>query len=60
MDPFKLMYRHLAERREALTEHLLSGSIQKIEDYRYTVGSLYEINLLETEVKDIERRFADE
>jgi hypothetical protein len=61
MDPFTLVYRHLGERLDALSEHLVSGNPRTMEEYRQVVGSIQEVKRLLEEVKDIERRvIADE
>jgi hypothetical protein len=59
MEPFPALYRYIAERREMLTQHLVSGGAQTFEDYRRTTGALLELSMLESEMKDIERRYVD-
>jgi len=60
MDPFHLIYRHLKERQEALSDHVVSGAPRNYEEYRQSVGALLEVERLLAEVKDIEQRFVAE
>ena len=60
MNAFLLIYRHINERRETLTEGLVEGAVQNMEQYRQTIGALRELKILEAEVKDIERRTIDD
>lgn len=55
-DPFHLIYRHLKERRETLSDHIGGGAPRSYEEYRQSVGALQEVHRLEQEVKDIEQR----
>lgn len=60
MDPIHALYRHIAERREMLTLHLTAGRAQNFEDYRRVTGALQELEIMESALKDIERRYAEE
>lgn len=56
MDPFQLIYRHLNERREAISDHVSSGAPRSYEEYRQSIGALQEVDRLFAEMKDIEQR----
>jgi hypothetical protein len=60
VNAFLLIYRHINERCETLTDGLIEGAVQNMEQYRQTIGALRELRMLEAEVKDIERRTIDE
>jgi hypothetical protein len=60
MDVFHLIYKHIKERQDILAEHLVTGAVQSMEQYRSIIGGLTELKIMLEEIKNIERKFIDE
>lgn len=54
---FTLILRGLNERQEALKDHLANGGARSFEDYCKSIGEYAALRTLESDVKDLEKRF---
>lgn len=54
---FALLLRAINEQKEALQGHLASGGAKNYEDYCRSVGEHAALQRMESEIKDLEKRF---
>lgn len=57
---FALLRRALAERQETLTEQITIGTAKDFAEYRYMVGALREVNLMQLALIELEQRYIDD